>query len=210
MKKYSKIALLIFLSAGIVPGCKKSSSAPKDYTQSIKDKTWWGTFNYTGSPEEYYSVQFNADNSLTWSQWAGNYPGHWVLDEKTLTMTFTGSSLQIKADISGDSLINITDNTSASDIKSGHLNTNTNQSLDNTVWTGSFISSNSPFQLKFMPGSNVTLVAGGSSGPHLYARTASGAIIRSGAANIFAIVTSDGEMRGSYASSVATWHLAKQ
>ena len=75
MKKYSRILLATFLSSGILFGCKKDKTVktpePKDYSLSVENKTWWGELAYTGKPIEYYSVHFNADKTLLWSQFAG-------------------------------------------------------------------------------------------------------------------------------------------
>ena len=133
MKKYVSTMLVILLLTVTIFSCKKSNG-PKDYNASIKDKTWWGEFAYTGQDAEYYSVHFNVDNSLTWTQWSGDYPGQWTLNGKQLTITFTGNSVEINADISDDDkLMNISDNTANSEINSGQLIVNPKISLDNTV-----------------------------------------------------------------------------
>ena len=85
------MVLVILLVTNILLSCKKSNdSIPtpsiKDYSVSIKDKTWWGTFTINGQKAQYYSVQFNADNSLVWSQLSGDYPGKWTLDGKKLVI----------------------------------------------------------------------------------------------------------------------------
>ena len=83
------IKILAFLfSAGILVGCKKENGpAAKDYAASIKEKTWWGVVTYTGKEAEYYSVHFNSDNTLMWSQFAGDYSGHWATSGNALTIT---------------------------------------------------------------------------------------------------------------------------
>src|SRR6266511_5776183 len=106
---------------GILIGCKKSDT-PKDYAASIKDRTWWGIFTNTGKTPEYYSIHFNTDSSLLWSDLSGDYAGKWKIADRQLTMTFTAINDEIKADITDDDkLENITDNTSFYDVNSGAL-----------------------------------------------------------------------------------------
>ncbi len=108
-------------------GCKKNSTpSPKDYSASIKDKNWWGVVTYTGETSQYYSVHFNADNTLVWSQLSGDDPGQWTLQGKTLTIHFSGSKEkdkdEIKVDISDDDkFLAISDNTLKYEINMGNL-----------------------------------------------------------------------------------------
>jgi hypothetical protein len=218
MKKYTGRAIFALIITAILFSCKKSST--KDIAQSIKDKTWWGQLTYTGKPAEYYSVQFNADNSLVWSQLTGDYAGHWVLEGKTLTITFTGNTVQIKADISDDDkLLNITDNTTASEINSGQLIIDPNISLDNTTWKGSLEQGPNPsvnIQLKFIPGSKVEFNAINLAVTYNYTRTSSGAVIRFSTflGPIFGIITTSSEMKGIEESGLTSvhyqWQAAKQ
>jgi hypothetical protein len=216
MKKNSLAIAFASLIVVIVAGCKKAdTAAPKDYTQSIKDKTWWGQFTYTGKPVEYYSVHFNPDGSLLWSQLSDNYKGHWVLKDRQLTMSFDGNSEEIKADISDeDKLTNITDNTSASEINSGQIISNPNIVLENTVWKGTVRQSSGPtfsMQLSFLPGTKVVLgFAGGSYPANTYTR--SGALIRMlvSGNNIFCILTSSTEIAGSNTADNTAYQLIKQ
>ena len=208
MKKHLYAVLVALLSMGIAFSCKKSSTpVAKNYTASVKDKTWWGMLAYTGKPREYYSVHFNTDNSLTWSQLSGDTPGQWVLDDKSLTITFTGNSVQIKAGISDDDkLVNITDNTGSSEINSGQLVEKPNQPLDNTVWKGSYFNGGSqqPLQLAFSPLAVITANFGAlPTQVQTYTRSASGAVIRFGSAMypFFAVVTSGNELKGGTTST---------
>src|SRR6266542_4422176 len=110
MKKY--ISTILLTLTMVMDSCIKSDT-PKDYAVSIKDKTWWGTITYTGKTTEYYSVHFDADSSLLWSQLSGDYAGKWRIANRQLTMTFTGINDVIKADITDDDkLENISDNAS--------------------------------------------------------------------------------------------------
>ncbi len=208
MKKLISKILAVLLITVITTGCKKNAE-PKDYSQSIKDKTWWGTLNYTGQSDQFYSVQFNADNSLLWNQMSGETPGHWVLDGKTLKITFSGNSVEIKAGISDDNkLINISDNTGNSEIKSGELIVNSGVPLDNSNWIGTGAGG---VQIAFEPAYKFKLFIGASPyGPYIYTRSASGAVIRSVSAGIFAIVISNTEMRGSFTSATNALNFVKQ
>lgn len=84
MKKHISIALVIFCPS-LLLSCKKDGA--KDYTASVAEKTWWGVFTYIGKDAEYYSVHFNADKTLSWSQFSGDYTGRWAVNGKELTMS---------------------------------------------------------------------------------------------------------------------------
>jgi hypothetical protein len=221
MKKYVHTILLTILVMSFITGCKKSnSSAPKDYTAAIKDKTWWGELAYTGKTPEYYSVHFNADNTLTWSQFQGDYTGHWALNNKQVTITFDGNSIQIKADIADDDkLINITDNTPASEINSAALVANPNIPLDNTVWDGTTLHASgtaippttAPFHLNFLPGFKVEITIGiYSLTSYSYRRSSSGEVIRIDGQRYFGVLLSSGEMKGSAGNSTYPWQATKK
>ncbi len=136
---YLKISLITLLLIGILFSCKKNSAPePKDYTASIKDKTWWGELTYTGKATEIYCVHFNSDNTLVWGQLSGDYTGKWRLNSDILTMTFDANTAEITATVTNDDrLANILDNTSFYEINSGTKIQNPNtQLLDNTKWKG--------------------------------------------------------------------------
>ena len=216
MKKYSTILLATILITVILFSCKKSNSAaPKDYAASVKNKTWWGSFNYTRDTTQYYSVHFNADNTLLWVQLSGQYTGHWTVNGKTITMTFDITTAKIVADISGDNvLLNITDNTGAYEINSGALVANPNISLDNTVWKGSVINTitnaTNAVQLSFKPGNLVELKPGtGVMKTYSYSRLAAGAAIYI-VGGFFGVLTSGAEMKGSDSNAAFPWQAIKQ
>jgi hypothetical protein len=221
MKKHLNITTVILFSISILFSCKKSStSAPppavKDYAASVKDKTWLGKFAYTGKAAEYYSVHFNTDNTLTWSQSLGDYTGHWVINGKTLTITFDANTSQIKGDITDDDkLMNIVvANTNAYSVNSSQLSSNTNLPLDNTAWKGTIVigAGQGIYQTNFLPGLQVEATIGANpAGKFAYTRSASGAIrFSTGGAIVFGIVISATEMEGSYGSSTTNWRAIKQ
>jgi hypothetical protein len=218
MKTCLKILLVILLPAASIVGCKKSSTSDTNVsTQSIKDKTWWGAITYTGKTTEYYSVHFNADHTLTWSQLSGDYMGQWAVNGQKLTMTITSNGVQITANISGDNkLMNIEDNTGSYTINSGELIANPNLPLDNTVWKGFYISGATPLslQLKFSPGYAITANYG-TLPDHkaTYTRSSSGAVIRYGTGGMypfFAVITSENQIKGSSTSSDYPLQAIKQ
>ncbi|GAC1448488.1 MAG: hypothetical protein NVSMB7_09970 [Chitinophagaceae bacterium] len=193
----------------------QKSSTPKDYTASIKEKTWSGMLTYTSQTTEYYSVHFNTDNSLIWSQLSGDYIGHWAINGKQLTLTFTNSNAQIKADISdADTLMNIVANVSLYIINSGKLLANPTVSLDNTVWKGLTVTgaASSFLQMSFMPGSKVEVKVSTVPETNTYTRSASGAVIRTvfKSAIFFGIITSNNEIHGSINNPKNTWYVIKQ
>lgn len=212
MKKYIRAILVTVIITGILFSCKKSNvSAPKDYTASIKDKTWWGELAYTGKTPEYYSVHFNTDNTLTWSQFQGDYTGHWVLNNKQVTITFDGNTIQIKADISDDdNLVNITDNTTASEVKSGEMAANSNTILDNTQWNGNTEVPTKILQLNFKAGLLCTVnLEKTPIKTYTYTKNSSNSVIRISTI-FFGIIVSGSKMKGSIDNSVFTWQATKQ
>jgi hypothetical protein len=232
MKKYLSITLFTILLVSFVTGCKKTNSAtPKDYTPSIKDKTWWGMFTYTGKDAEYYSVHFNADNTLLWSQFSGDFTGQWAINGQELTMTFDVSKAAIKAGISDDDkLLNITDNTGNFEINAGQLVADPNIPLDNTLWEGKPVLASGlyGYQMEFMPALKITIQETYFIPPSLYQsyfypnntykRSASGAVIRAsynaggaGAGSpFFGVIISGTEMRGSIKNPNNSWKATKQ
>ncbi|MEO5564189.1 MAG: hypothetical protein ABIR18_12160, partial [Chitinophagaceae bacterium] len=197
MKSCISIMVLAVLTMTIIVSCKKDR-APKDYTPSIKNKTWWGQFTNAGETAQYYSVYFNGDGNFLWTTRNGDATGKWVINSNQLTMNFLMPAvLQIKADISDDNMLKniVTDNTAI--VNNGKMIINPTILLDNTVWKGEFSLSGGiqrPFQLDFMNGSKVVATEGVTKfGPYTYTRSASGAVINFdlGAYPFFAIISSD-------------------
>jgi hypothetical protein len=218
MKKYLAITLVTLMLTGILFSCKKSNtSTPKDYTASIKDKTWWGQLTYTGQTAEYYSVHFNADGSLQWSQLSGDYTGHWVVNDKQLIMTFDANSVRIEAEIGDDNKLgNITATTNYYVVNSGELVANPNLPLDNTSWKGTYFngSSQQPLQFSFSPGLKISITFGSfPTQVNTYTRSSSGAVIRYGVGGMypfFGVVASGNLMKGSEQDFRFPWQAIKQ
>jgi hypothetical protein len=214
MKKYSGIMLIAMLSIVIAAGCKKDNSPKiKDYAASVKDQTWWGKLTNTGEPSAYYSVHFNADSILLWSQQSGDYPGKWTINGKKLTMDFPLLNVKITADISdNDTLVNIADNNIYSEVNSGERVANPAIPLDNTVWKGTAASVLAT-TLRFKPGLKVEgELTNNLYGSDPYERSASGAAIRTElnpGYTLFIVVISANEMRG--ADNIGyQWKMIKQ
>jgi hypothetical protein len=212
MKKYLNMAIAL-LATVFFFSCKKDKDIPavKDYTTSIINKNWSGSFTYNGEQIQYYSVHFNADKTFEWNQWAGDYFGLWSLDGNKITLKFTGATVIVAAEISDDNkLINFTTNT-LNKINTGQLIENINIALDNTVWKGPeinlIVGFNAPLQLRFMPGSNVEVNLAGTIQTHPYSRTSSGSIRNS---RIFGVIIGPNEMRGTDLSIPYHWQAIKQ
>jgi hypothetical protein len=219
MKKYLELTLVTLLLTGVLFSCKKeNTSVPaKDYSASIKDKTWWGQLTYTAKTQEYYSVHFNADNTLLWSQLSGDYAGKWVVKDNILTMTFDANTAYIKATITDDNkLTNITDNTGYYEINTGEISTNELMQLDDTLWQGPIeLGTQKTLQLRFRPGlavepkhDNIT-VGGGS---YSYKILAGNGCIRItvNTGFVFAVVGASNEMKGSWLKSDYPFTVSKQ
>ena len=221
MKKYLPRVVALLLVTATFNSCKKEVAAvaePKDYSVSISGKTWSGTLTNAGEGAQYYSVHFNADKTLQWSQFSGDYQGNWLVDKNKLTLTFISPAVIVTADISDDNkLTNITTNT-PNKVNTGELVENPNMLLENTIWKGDGnFSSIGPgtLQLSFLSASSVqtklnsTTYAAGA-----YTRSASGGVIHFTvpilASPMFCVITPDGTMRGCYSQSKYSWQLSKQ
>jgi hypothetical protein len=201
MKKYTEIILVSLFSISLLTSCKKDS---RDYSESVKDKTWWGTMSYNGSKTAYYTVHFNADGSLVWSEVSGDYQGNWAMDGKHLTISVTGILREFKTDISKDDKLENIAMVSAGNyaIVGGELIAHPFLStLDNTVWNGSYsvgtgIGMTSTMQISFMPGTKLQMKLGGTLlAANIYTRSASGMALRT-VYGFFGIVISSTEMKG--------------
>ena len=214
MKQYTAILLLAISIVAFTSSCKKSNDA-KDYTGIIKDKVWWGEITYTGKATEYYSVQFKADNTLLWSQYATDDAGEWTVSGKVLTITFNKSGIKVTADISDDNkLLNIVATTSAYKIGSGQMLANPATPFDNTAWKGAIQSITSDFRLLFAPGNQVGFLYDNTYPfvPYGYTRSLSGGCFRIGAGPgtlCFGVLTSATEIKGTF-SGGNPWHTTKQ
>jgi hypothetical protein len=203
MKKYLSIFLLLLLSAGALISCKKDNK-PKDLRASFADKTWSGSMTYTGLDAEYYSVRFNNDNTLSWSQFSGDYSGTWQLTDHLLTMSFDVSGVEIKAGVSDDQKLSgfVVKNTNSYKINTCAPLNDPNPSLDNTVWEGSLQKSTvtEKYVMSFKPGSQIILDIEGSVLPQtgVYERLKSGGGIRVSFAvpKFIGVITANKEMRG--------------
>ena len=212
MKKYVNILLVALLCTGIIGGCKKDSPA-KDYAASIKDKTWWGQFFYTGKPVEYYAIHFSGDSSLTWSEFSTDYPGKWVLDGNKLMISLDGAASTFKATVSDENKLADIINTQANGynmISSEALANPANTPLDNTIWKGTAVSGSLiiALQLSFKPGLNVETKSG-SNFPSTHTYIMQSGVIRVGP-NLFGVMTSATEMKGSVDKPAYLWQATKQ
>lgn len=218
MKKHVSIMLVTVLLMCFITSCKKSS-VTKDYTVSVKGKTWWGQLTNAGETIQYYSVYFNGDGSLLWTQRAGSYTGKWVVNNNHLTVDLLTPAVQIKADISDDNILkNIVSNNSTA-VNSGEMIANPTIPLDNTVWKGMLLLSNGTqetFQLRFLTGSKVETKIGTTTlATSPYTRSVSGAVIQFnvGAYPYFAVISSDNEMKGHWSTTIYNyflWQTTKQ
>jgi hypothetical protein len=214
MKQCVNRTMLVLMVTAILFSCKKDGNH-KNYKASVKDKTWSGEITYTNKTTEYYSVHFNADNTLEWVQLSGDYTGHWSINDRELTLSFDANTVQIKANISDDDkLVNITDNTGAYEINSGHLIANPAMSLDNTLWKGS--RANTPngiietYQIRFLPDNKIEIKVGNTIySPYSYTRRAAGAAIRA-AGGFFGVLLSASEIKGSDGNAAFPWQTVKQ
>ena len=215
MEKSIRTIVGILMIMGIISGCKKST-ATKDYVLSVKERTWWGLITHTGQSSEYYSVHFNADNSFVWSEMSGDIQGNWSLAGKQVTITFSGSGAQIKANISdNDTLLNIFDNSDLYSIKSGYLIETPIVFLDNTIWKGSITSAGNPplqLQINYLPNFTVTSSLG-SNAPFSYSRSESDAVVRfylDATYKFFGVIVSTTEMKGTEVAPDYHWQVTKQ
>jgi hypothetical protein len=213
MKKYL-IAALVLIATIALQSCKKeSTTAPKDYTSSISNKNWWGTFNNAGESAQYYSVHFNADHSVLWAQMSGDYSGTWSLNGNRLTINFTLPTVTLTAEISDDNkLTNIITNT-PNKVNNGTLIENPNVFLENSVWNvlRTHIPTDATYFFKFTFISNNKVFASGISTPFTYSLSPFGASIRINTITpYFGVITSGTEMRGNFGDADYRWQATKQ
>jgi hypothetical protein len=210
MKRNKRLLLIMLFVTVILISCKKSDTpTPKDYAASVNDKTWSGEITYAADSVQFYTVHFNADNSLLWSQLSGDYPGNWGVIGKQLTMTFTGSNAVIQANLTDDDkMANISvSNTNAYIVNSAVLVVSPNLPLEGTVWKGSgyFAVATYPFEISFLPGNKAELKINNFTHPlRTYTRSSSGTSIRiagPGGTQSFAAIISATEINGSSGTS---------
>ncbi len=214
MKKYLIVILFLIASIAFLSCKKESTTAPKDYSSSISNKNWWGTFNNAGESTQYYSVHFNEDNSLLWSQTSGDYAGTWSLNGNKLTVNFTAPTVTLTAEISDDNkLTNIITNT-PNKVNSGTLIENPNVFLENSVWN--VLRTHVPtdatilFKFTFIP-NNKVLLSGPVNGPYSYTLSSFGGSIRINTITpYFGVITSSTEMKGNFADANYRWQATKQ
>jgi predicted small secreted protein len=214
-----KLMIIILSLATVLSACSKNNDGPsgKDYSTAIKGKVWVGTATYTGKPTEYYSVQFNADNTLVWSEYADDYDGKWAVDGQQLNITFTLSGKQFNAGISDDNkLIDITYPAANSwVVNTGELCPNANIVLDNTKWNSPELTGfpgHYGLSLSFKQGSKIDYSVYLFLTAHLiYSRT--GASIRFMGTNgytWFGVITADGKTIRGMQSYEVMWEMVKQ
>ena len=158
MKSYLYLILIPLLSTAIILTCKKDDT-PKDYTESIKGKTLWGSLISAGETTQYCSVHFNTDNSFVWSQLLEHYRGSWAVDKNKLTLNFTNPPVILTAEISdGNKLMKITTYT-INKVNNGELIVKPTIALDNVSGKRllQFPPGTIAFQLSFMQGATSTL-----------------------------------------------------
>jgi hypothetical protein len=215
----SKFYLYIFSMMILFCGCNKDKTpTPKNYAASINDKTWWGVVTYTGKTPQYYSVHFNTDNTLLWSQLSGDFPGTWTINNKSVVMKFGGPDKdEVKADITeDDKFTTITDNNPKYEIINGQLVADPNIPLENTTWKGTIFSvgTSSDLQLKFLPSLQVELTLNSTLyKPFTYSRAASGGAFRfdtGGGYYYFGVITSAKEIKGSGNDPQFPFQVTKQ
>lgn len=222
MNKRLSVLLVTTLLIAIFIACTKDDNTSKnlpikDYTAFIKNKTWWGTVTNDGETAQYYTVYFNPDGSLVWSQLSGDYAGKWAVDKNKLTINFSSTTAIVTAEISDDNkLINIITST-PNKVNSGELVVNPNISLENTVWNGTRIyiltDPPKPLQFTFMPNSKVSIKVNNilyGAGIYDYTRSSSGGNFRIPGTNHFGVIVSGSEMKGSEFTANRLWQVVKQ
>lgn len=222
MKNNLSILIATLLLIGALIGCSKDNNSSdyipiKDYSASIKNKTWWGVLTYAGKTAEYYSVHFSSDNTLIWSQLSGDYAGTWVINNKSIILKFGGSSSEIKAEISDDDkFLSISDNTASYEINNGQLMATANIPLDNTLWKGIVLGAGSVsnLQLNFLPSAKVEFILNNTNyGLFSYVRSPFGGAFRldtGGGYYYFGVFISATQLKGSGNSSEFPFQLTKQ
>jgi hypothetical protein len=204
----------------ISPAPAPSPAAPvvTDYNPFISEKTWWGNLTNPGEQLQLYSVHFNADLSLVWSQASGDYFGNWKLDGNHLVLNFPSIAVTVKADIAKDStLTNITcSNTST--INSGKILSVSGQPVAGTTWKGNYLDANRlphAITIVFIDAVNVNIILDGASVVYQYNVTESGVVFRTnvnpGSSHVyFGLNRQDGQWVGTDMNPENVWNVSKQ
>ena len=222
MRNNIRVILFTIVSTIMLFGCNEDDPT-KDYAASIRNKTWWGTLTNTGEAAQYYSVHFDTDGGLVWSQLSGDYGGKWVVEKNKVTLTFSAINVIVTGEISeNDTLMNITTNT-LNKVNSGKLGPNPMTVWENTLWKGMLWASNEPgfsykikfLQILFTPNLkySISMPALGAS-DFSYEQSPSGGFFRikkleSFHPEFFGILVSDREIKGN-TSDLFTFQLIKQ
>ena len=155
-KQFAFATLSVLFLLMLSSGCKKDAafsnkSTPANDT-AFKSKIWVGEFNYDGSGPEPMSIEFGADSTLTWHERLGDFKGVWQHVNGQLKISLNGT-VSFTGTIAGDNTLTGIVSTDAGKriLQKAALNDNTDQTLDNTTWTGVNI------VMKFKPGNLVDL-----------------------------------------------------
>ena len=147
------MAAAILLLSVIFTGCDDDDK--KDNSGLFKNTVWTGEFNYTGTAAQPVSIEFNESGLVTWHELAGDATGAWKIENNKLVVTFPGS-IGFNADITGDNKLTHIENLPANKwtLVNGQLNEVVEESLDQTIWTGTNI------KLTFKAGDKVDMEVG--------------------------------------------------
>jgi hypothetical protein len=225
--------LLIFLFS--VSGCQKTNNATPpptpaptaptppiiaiaDYSTVISEKTWWGQLTNPGTQPQFYSVHFNADLSLVWSQASGDYIGNWKLDSNHLVLNFPSISVTVNADVAKDSTLTHITCSNSSTINSGKMLGLTSKPLIGTTWNGPYYDSNKllhALTFIFSDAVNVDVLMDGVSEVYQYIVTTSGVVFRTNPRSsyfhvFFGLNNKDGVWVGTDVNPENTWTVFKQ
>jgi hypothetical protein len=187
MKRVFFKTLILLSAMHFLSGCKKDKMS----TVSLFENTvWTGELKMDNQAQEPYSLQCNEDGSFVWYQWGASYPGTWLLDEKSLTLSFN-SGIILKAEVEDKALTHIQNNVANGwSLLSGQYNPTAKQSLDGTTWK----ENNNQGNLSFSSGTKITgtgIFAGMQD--NLYLRNPASVIFPIAANFYFGVVMGDGQ-----------------
>ncbi|RYY59401.1 MAG: hypothetical protein EOO05_13380 [Chitinophagaceae bacterium] len=170
--KYTPILAVLAVCSLLIASCSKDKTgdSPIDRTESLKNTTWAGEFQYTTgefTDAQPFSVTLAADGTLTWSDVGSTRPaGTWAVNRDTLSITFPNSTV-ISATITDESWSGFKGGTAA-----GVLLTHVEKSaiidpakLTGSGWMG--IMGGSVLEITFPANQKINYTLGGSAGQNL-------------------------------------------
>ncbi|RYY60695.1 MAG: hypothetical protein EOO05_09040 [Chitinophagaceae bacterium] len=161
-----RVGLLLMVIISTL-SCSKKNDDDRNWSEELKNSVWAGIYQLTSGAyrgEQPFSVEFNADGSVQWSDITCTRPAsQWAAVGDTLTITFPNSTT-VTSILSGDRLTKFVSGPGAGLVinEASRAALVTEEKLVNAQWAGTQGSFALTFD--FIPGGKVTYKKGGEPG----------------------------------------------